>query len=222
MSAVEMQEINNNTVDVFKSDIDMYINLWMEERYIEDLCKVSQNRWYNCCKYIYENVFKVNPKYLKDDNNINNAYDTDKVNEVLDIYIDLCNDYEKVVNIVGFTFFTGIHRDTLNGWVNGVQLGSSGSDICKKIDEMREESLVGLQVSGKGNPMNYMPSLNKYCGFNMPGVRDQGARARALTASELPKLGSGNCARLPDNFDNSSPDNGEIVIDNSNNLKPSV
>jgi len=211
MSAVEMQEVNN-TVDVFKDDIDMYINLWMEERNIEDLCKISQNRWYNCCKYIYEHVFKVNPKYLKDDNNINNAYDTDKVNEVLDIYIDLCNDYEKVVNIVGFTFFTGIHRDTLNGWVNGVQLGSSGSDICKKIDEMREESLVGLQVSGKGNPMNYMPSLNKYCGFNMPGVRDQGSRVRALTASELPKLGSGNCARLPDNFDNSSPDNGEIVI----------
>lgn len=221
MSAVEMQEVNN-TVDVFKDDIYMYINLWMEERNIEDLCKISQNRWYNCCKYIYEHVFKVNPKYLKDDNNINNAYDTDKVNEVLDIYIDLCNDYEKVVNIVGFTFFTGIHRDTLNGWVNGVQLGSSGSDICKKLDEMREESLVGLQVSGKGNPMNYMPSLNKYCGFNMPGVRDQGSRVRALTASELPKLGSGNCARLPDNFDNSSPDNGEIVIDNSNNLKPSV
>lgn len=221
MSAVETQEVNN-TVDVFKSDIDMYINLWMEERHVEDLCKVSQNRWYNCCKYIYDHVFKVNPKYLKDDNNINNAYDTDKVNEVLDIYIDLCNDYEKVVNIVGFTFFTGIHRDTLNGWVNGVQLASSGSDICKKIDEMREESLVGLQVSGKGNPMNYMPSLNKYCGFNMPGVRDQGSRVRALTASELPKLGSGNCARLPDNFDNSSPDNGEIVIDNSNNLKPSV
>lgn len=221
MSAVEMQKVNN-TVDVFKDDIDMYINLWMEERNIDDLCKISQNRWYNCCKYVYENVFKVNPKYLKDDNNINNAYDTDKVNEVLDIYIDLCNDYEKVVNIVGFTFFTGIHRDTLNGWVNGVQLGSSGSDICKKIDEMREESLVGLQVSGKGNPMNYMPSLNKYCGFNMPGVRDQGPRVRALTASELPKLGSGNCARLPDNFDNSSPDNGEIVIDNSNNLKPSV
>lgn len=221
MSAVKMQEVNN-TVDVFKDDIDMYINLWMEERHVEDMCKVSQNRWYNCCKYVYENVFKVNPKYLKDDNNINNAYDTDKVNEVLDIYIDLCNDYEKVVNIVGFTFFTGIHRDTLNGWVNGVQLASSGSDICKKIDEMREESLVGLQVSGKGNPMNYMPSLNKYCGFNMPGVRDQGSRVRALTASELPKLGNGNCARLPDNFDNSSPDNGEIVIDNSNNLKPSV
>lgn len=222
MSAVEMQEINNNTVDVFKSDIDMYINLWMEERHVEDLCKVSQNRWYNCCKYIYEHVFKVNPKYLKDDNNINNAYDTDKVNEVLDIYIDLCNDYEKVVNIVGFTFFTGIHRDTLNGWVNGVQIGSSGSDICKKIDQMREESLVGLQISGKNNPMCYMPSLNKYCGFNMPGVRDQGARARALTASELPKLGSGNCARLPDKFDNSSPDNGEIVIDNSNNSNPSI
>lgn len=203
MSAVENQEINNNTVDVFKDDIDMYINLWMEERHVEDMCKASQNRWYNCCKYIYEHVFKINPKYLKDDNNINNAYDTDKVNEVLDIYIDLCNDYEKVVNIVGFTFFTGIHRDTLNGWVNGVQLASSGSDICKKIDEMREESLVGLQVSGKGNPMNYMPSLNKYCGFNMPGVRDQGSRARALTAEELPQLGTNNCIGLTNNSNNS-------------------
>lgn len=173
MSAVEMQEVNN-TVDVFKDDIDMYINLWMEERSIEDMCKVSQNRWYNCCKYVYENVFKVNPKYLKDDNNINNAYNTDKVNNILDLYIDLCNDYEKIVNIIGFTFFTGIHRDTLNGWLHDRQLGSSGADVCKKIDEMREESLVGLQVSGKGNPMNYMPSLNKYCGFNMPGVRSQG------------------------------------------------
>lgn len=221
MSAVEMQEINN-TVDVFKDDIDMYINLWMEERNIDDMCKVSQNRWYNCCKYIYEHVFKMNPKYLKDDRNINNAYDTDKVNNILNLYIDLCNDYEKIINITGFTFFTGIHRDTLNGWVNGVQLSSSGSDICKKIDEMREESLVGLQVSGKGNPMNYMPSLNKYCGFNMPGVRDQGSRARALTVSELPKLGNGNCARLPDNFDNSNPDNGEIVTDNSNNSNPSI
>lgn len=221
MSAVEMQEVNN-TVDVFKDDIDMYINLWMEERSIDDMCKVSQNRWYNCCKYIYEHVFKMNPQYLKDDKNINNQYDTEKVDNILNLYIDLCNDYEKIINITGFTFFTGIHRDTLNGWVNGERLGSTASDICKKIDQMREESLVGLQISGKNNPMCYMPSLNKYCGFNMPGVRDQGARARALTASELPKLGNGNCARLPDNFDNSSPDNGEIVIDNSNNLKPSV
>lgn len=78
MSKIEVQELNNNSVDVFKNDIDMYIHLWMDERNIPDMCKVSQNRWYNCCKYIYENVFKLNPKYLKDDNNINNAYDTEK------------------------------------------------------------------------------------------------------------------------------------------------
>lgn len=202
MSAVEMQEVNN-TVDVFKDDIDIYIHLWMDDRNITDMCKVSQNRWYNCCQYVYDNVFKINPVYLKDDNHISNQYDIDKVNKVLDIYIRLCNDFEKVINIVGFTFFTGIHRDTLNGWVNGERLGSTASDICKKLDEMREESLVGLQVSGKGNPMNYMPSLNKYCGFNMPGVRDQGSRARALTAEELPRLGANNCIELPNNSDNS-------------------
>ena len=175
----DIQEVKENDIEVYRNEIDMYIHLWMDERNIEDMCKVSQNRWYNCCKYVYENVFKNNPEKLKVNRCINNKYDTEnKVNQILDLYIDLCNDYEKVINITGFTFFTGIHRDTLNGWLHDGELGSSGSDICKKIDEMREESLVGLQVSGKGNPMNYMPSLNKYCGFNMPGVREQGAEKR--------------------------------------------
>ena len=173
------QQNSNSNIEVYKNDIDMYMHLWMEERNIDDMCKVSQNRWYNCCKYIYEHVFKDNPDLLKVDGRINNKYDTEsKVLQVLDLYIDLCNDYEKVINITGFTFFTGIHRDTLNGWVHDMGSSSSGSDICKKLDEMREESLVGLQVSGKGNPMNYMPSLNKYCGFNMPGVREQNSAQR--------------------------------------------
>ena len=61
-----------------------------------------------------------------------NEYDKEKVNNILNIYIDLCNDYEKVINITGFTFFTGIHRDTINDWSHGAELGSLSSDICKK------------------------------------------------------------------------------------------
>lgn len=175
MSDIEIQEVENISIDdVFLDDIDRYTKLWMNERGITDLCKVSQNRWYNCCKFIYKNVFRVNPEYLKVNHNINNQYDKEKVLKVLEYYIDLCNDYEKIINITGFTFFTGIHRDTINDWSHDIEFSSLGSDISQKLDIMREESLVGLQVSGKGNPMNYMPSLNKYCGFNMPGVREQG------------------------------------------------
>lgn len=202
MSAVEVQEVEQVEIEeIYRDDIDKYIHLWMDERNITDMCKVSQNRWYNCCKYVYSNVFKINPGYLREDRALN-YYDSKKVSNVLDLYVDLCNDYEKIINITGFTFFTGIHRDTLNDWSHKV-LGSEHSDICKKIDQMREESLVGLQTSGKNNPMCYMPSLNKYCGFNMPGVRDQGSRARALTAEELPQLGANNCIGLPNNSDNS-------------------
>ena len=223
MSAVEAQEVERVEIDgIYRDDIDKYIRLWMDERNITDMCKVSQNRWYNCCQYVYDNVFKINPLYLKDNNHISNQYDVGKVNKVLDIYIRLCNDFEKVINIVGFTFFTGIHRDTLNGWVNGGRLGSAASDICKKIDQMREESLVGLQISGKNNPMCYMPSLNKYCGFNMPGVRDQGTRARALTAAELPQLTVSNCAGLPHNLDNLKPEAGENSVHNSDNSNPAI
>lgn len=223
MSAAEAQEVERVEIDgIYRDDIDKYIHLWMDERNITDMCKVSQNRWYNCCQYVYDNVFKINPVYLKDDNHISNQYDVDKVKKVLDIYIRLCNDFEKVINIVGFTFFTGIHRDTLNGWVNGERLGSTASDICKKIDQMREESLVGLQVSGKGNPMCYMPSLNKYCGFNMPGVRDQVTRVRALTAAELPQLTDSNCAGLPHNLNNLKPETGENSAHNSDNSNTAI
>ena len=55
------QQNSSSNIDVYKNDIDMYMHLWMEERNIDDMCKVSQNRWYNCCKYIYEHVFKDNP-----------------------------------------------------------------------------------------------------------------------------------------------------------------
>lgn len=54
---------------------------------------------------MYMTMFLKSTLYtLKDDNHISNQYDIDKVNKVLDIYIRLCNDYEKVINIVGFTF----------------------------------------------------------------------------------------------------------------------
>ena len=155
MSDIEIQEVENISIDdVFVDDIDKYINLWMNERGITDLCKVSQNRWYNCCKFIYKNVFRVNPEYLKVNHNINNQYDKEKVLKVLEYYIDLCNDYEKIINITGFTFFTGIHRDTINDWSHDIEFSSLGSDISQKLDIMREESLVGLQVSGKGNRNN--------------------------------------------------------------------
>lgn len=179
--------IVNDDMEIIKQDIVKYISLWLDDRELEsrDICKVSQNRWYNCCKFIYEKVFKDYPEKLKVPGLINNQYDLEKVNNILDIYIDLCNDYEKVINITGFTFFTGIHRDTINDWSHDDGLDSSRSDISKKLDLMREESLVGLQVSGKGHPMNYMPSLNKYCGFNMPGVREQNGAGKVQSIEAI-------------------------------------
>jgi hypothetical protein len=34
--------------EIYNDDIDKYIHLWMDDRNITDMCKVSQNRWYNC------------------------------------------------------------------------------------------------------------------------------------------------------------------------------
>ena len=31
--------------EIYNDDIDKYIHLWMDDRNITDMCKVSQNRW---------------------------------------------------------------------------------------------------------------------------------------------------------------------------------
>ena len=46
-------------------------------------------------------VFKLN-------NDIHNRYDTDKLNILLNIYIDLCLEYDKMLSIAGFVRFAGL------------------------------------------------------------------------------------------------------------------
>ncbi len=66
---------------------------------------------------------------------------------------------------------------------------TAASDIYKKLVENNEESLVCLMKDRRNNPMKYLPILNKRHGWNLPGVSKERTSERALTASELPKLG---------------------------------
>ena len=197
-------------VEVFETDIDTYLHLFCEENGIEDLKKESQSVWNSCLYYIYKHVFKNN-NILKDNtlmdipnNNIKsscNRYNIDMCMKVLDIYIyDMCMKYDKEVSLIGYCTLTGINRQTVYDWSNGVHGSSAeGIDVFQKLKAFREESLSNKLVTGAKNPVGVIAVLNRQFGWASPYTSDSNRQKQALTADALPQL---NCAK---SIDNSEP-----------------
>ena len=195
MEKVQEQE---NTIEVFENDIQMYLTMFCEEQGIDDMKKESQSVWNGALRYIRRHVFN-NKDVLKSKDNINiynnnipstfNAYNYDTVNSICDIYIDLCFINDKEVSIIGFSNLTGIDNETINIWGNNDnKLSSLSFGIYKKLSQFREESLSNKLVTGKQNPVGILGVLNRHYQWNLPGVSREQTGKRMLTDAELPKL----------------------------------
>lgn len=206
---MEKVQDQDQTIEVFENDMQLYLSMFCEEQGIEDMKKESQAVWNSCLRYIYKNVFKGNNS-LKQSNNIYNtnnnipstynSYNYDMVLKVLDIYIfDMCMRYDKEVSIIGFSTLTGIDEGVIYDWGNGsTKLSDASIQIYKKLNQFREESLSNKLATGNKNPVGVLAILNRYYQWNMPGVSREQANKNALTAAELPKLvnHSSNCTML--------------------------
>lgn len=204
---MERVQETEQTVEVFENDIDLYLKLFCEEQNIEDLKAESQSVWNAALMYVKRHVF-ADPSILKlskplegynnnyynnqysNLNNCNcNAYDIDKVNSVCDYYIYICNLYNKGVTISGFSKLTGIGESTIHEWGDdNKKLSKSSLEVYKKLSREYENSAES-KLWGNKNPVAVMAILNKRFGWNLPGVSKERTSERALTASELPKLG---------------------------------
>ena len=195
---VKIQE-QEQTMEVFENDIDLYLKLFCEEQGIEDIRTASQSVWNAALMYIKRHVFNNN-SILKSNNNIinnnsimdsnYNAYNYDLVDSICDYYIYLCMMYDKEVSAIGFSLLTGIDRYTIATWRDdGTKLSSKSSGIGKKISDFREESLSAKLATANKNPVGILAILNRHYAWNLPGVSKEQTSKRALSAAELPKLG---------------------------------
>lgn len=167
--------ITENGAEVYENDIYLYLDQYIEEHNVEDMHKEPQSRWNAALLYINKNLFKPHPEVLKSENRVSNTYDINIINTICDIYIELCYEYDKEVSILGFCKLTGIVQDTIYQWGNETtRLGSSASEIYKKLSTEREESLSNMLISGKRNPVGLLGALNRHYGWNMGQPRGAG------------------------------------------------
>lgn len=155
-----------NGTEIYESEITLYLDQYIQERGIEDMTKETQNKWNAALMYIYKYLFKDDKNKLKAPDR--DTYNDKLINDICDIYVNICFEYDKEVSINGFSFLTGIHRDTIYSWgANETRLGSSCSDVYKKLVANNEESLSGMLISGGRNPMKILPALNRRHNWNM-------------------------------------------------------
>lgn len=188
-------------IEVFEDDIQLYLKMFCEEQKIKDIKRESQAVWNSALRYIYRHVFKDTDR-LKSHTNISvnnntipstfNAYDYKKVLDVLDIYIfDMCMRYDKEVSIIGFSTLTGIDQSVIYDWGNNSnKLSETSSEIYKKLNQFREESLSDKLATGNKNPVGILAILNRHYQWNLPGVSKEQSSRQALTADKLPNLGA--------------------------------
>lgn len=116
-------------------------------------------------------------------------YNWDRVNKILDIYILICNKYNKVPSIIGFSFLTGIDYSYLYDLCERLELRPEMSEIMKKINILRENCISNRLIDGKSNPIGAISVLNHQFGWNMPGVRQVETKPRANMADIANTLG---------------------------------
>lgn len=199
---MEIITAQEQTVEIFENDIQLYLSMFCEENAIEDMKKESQSVWNSALMYIKRHVFnstdilKSHNNIINANNSINsnyNAYNYELVNSVCDYYIYICMLNDKEVSAIGFSLLTGIDRYTLATWRDeGTKLSKLSSDIGKKISDFREESLSNKLATGKQNPVGVIAMLNRHYGWASPYTSDSNRQKRVLTDAELPKLSTQN------------------------------
>ncbi len=162
-------------IEVYEDKISEYLDQYINEHDIEDMHKEPQSRWNAALLYINKYLFKPHPEVLKSENRLSNTYDLKIVSDICDRYIELCYEYDKEISILGFCKLTGIVQDTIYQWgAETSRLGSSASEIYKKLTQEREESLSNMLISGKRNPVGLLGALNRHYGWNMGQPRGAG------------------------------------------------
>lgn len=182
---------------IYDSEIEACLDSFCAEKGIADMSKESQSVWNAALMYIKKIVFP-DVKQLKSSilfkNGIGamsncNAYNYELVDHICDIYIYLSLMNDKEVSINGFSYLTGINRDTIEEWGhNNKKLSNKAFPIYKKLVDTRLESLSGKLATGKQNPVGVIAILNHFYGWSSPYTADANRHAAALSAAELPRL----------------------------------
>lgn len=127
---------------------------------------------------IYQSQFNIALMYIKDkyihlldikDNNVFDGYSYNNTSELIsiyNIYVYLCQKYNKHICQYGFECLSGISQDTLERWLTDKKASRTHKDIAKNIKRLDEETLADFITDGRRNPVGVLAVLNNRHGWS--------------------------------------------------------
>lgn len=176
--------IDNMTI--YDDYIDQLIDQFKIDYNFNNILDIPQNTFTALLKYIYIHTFKIDNSFLLNDKHNSYDYNIDHVYLILEKYIYLCNMYNKIPSVIGFTSLTGINNDTIYEWYKKPSI--KHNDVFKIIKQLRLDSLTGKLADGKQNPVGTIAILNNEFNWSTSNSSTEQTKRAALTAAELPKL----------------------------------
>lgn len=106
-----------DTLQYYNNRIAAALAEYQDANQVDDLHRISKTRWKAALAYVYDLVFKPERKTRRGSAL---PYDNaELLSGIADLYIGICNEYEKDVSIYGFCILTGISYQAMLNWQNG-------------------------------------------------------------------------------------------------------
>ena len=192
-----------NGAEIYETKIHEYADEYINT--LDDPESINNNPslFTGMIKYIYKRLFKNNP--------VNND-DISVLDNIFDIYTELCYRYNKRPTLLNFSLLVGISNDTFNAWKNGeYRAGEGGASSahsltvkkwlkeCESslVDGATERNSVGCIFALKANyGYTETPQRIEITGANTPALSQEDIRQIADQARKesIPELIEG----LPD------------------------
>ncbi len=183
----------------------------------KDLRTAPESNFNYCLRYVGKRFFKDTDYFRGDDINninINNAFNTNKISNMLEIYYELCERFAKIPSLLGFCLLVGVDyvyiteryiknniimgNDNINnnniynnnGDNNNSLYGApstSWTEIYKNIVTHREQALRSKLSDGKQNPVGIIALMNNEYNFNGDKPESEQDR-KCLSVNDLKSL----------------------------------
>lgn len=147
-------------------------------------------------KYIYKHLFKPkrNDKVLYNSNSVLDTGDIELLDNIWNIYTELCYRYNKRPTLLNFSLLVGIGNDVFNSWIRGeYRAGENGasSPHCQTAKKWKAECESSL-VDGatERNSVGCIFALKANYGYTETPQRIEitGANAPALSQEDIRRI----------------------------------
>lgn len=165
---MELVKKDGTTVDivVLSNDIQDIIEQYTTNSLDKDNpSMITQGQFNSCLMECYKRCIYPLELFNNTKDKPHNYKEDDTLIELCNIYINVCNKYDKHICLTGFGFLTGISIFTLMEWRDKREVSQVKQNISKIIDKYDEETLQDLLITGKRNPVGIVAVLNNKHGW---------------------------------------------------------